>query len=1142
MTTQPMVTYKFQLLSIILIILILSSCQSSKEEPETIDLRCEYLNNPIGIDVLNPHLSWKMKSKERGAAQTAYRIQAATSIALLESETPDLWDSGKIESDQSIQIEYRGNSLNSGTSVFWRVQVWGENGKVMKWSQPAKWEMGLLKKEDWQSKWIGASEFLSKEAWKLPSPLFRKEVRFSKKIKKARVFISGLGYYELYINGQKVGDHVLSPNQTNYDRRDVEKWDEPRIGNMTTTVLYETYDISNDVHEGENALGVILGNGWYIQADRPNDKSLWYDTPRFIAQFEIVFEDGTRQWITSDETWKNSVSPVKYNGLHSGEIYDARLEQEGWNEPGFDDSNWENATVARPPTGTLKAQMSPPDRVTRTIQPVSISEVDKGVYRYDFGEMFSGWARIKISGERGTEIKLRFIEELGPAYGQTDTYILKGVGTEAWEPRFTWHAFRYVEVSGSPAEFALESIEGRVVHTDVKNVGSFECSDTLLNRILKNYQSTQTGNLHGGIPSDCPHRERRGYTGDGQISAKAAIYNFDMATFYTKWLRDIRDAQNHKTGYVPNTTPYQDGGGGTGWGAAYAIIPWYMYQYYGDVRILEEHYQGMLHWMDYLASELDEGGILRDQGLGEWVPPETVEIPADFVNTCYYFYCCDLMTKVATVLEKVSDKNYFENLALDAQKTINTNWFNTENSSYSIGRQGANIFPLGFGITNPDDAEFVFKRLIENVVKNKIHFDTGILATPLLLDVLSDFGRADLAYTIMAQRDFPGFGYMIEKGATTIWETWKGDASHSHPMFGSVCQWFYQYLAGIAPDDNNPGFKHSIIKPFPVRSLNFVMANYPSLYGDIITEWNWNNNDYLLQVTVPANTTAAVHVLAKNRDSVTEGGKSVSRNDQIRFLKMEGNNAVFEVSSGTYQFLSEDCKSMLAKPVLPTPLIYPGDKTLYKGDSVKVSIKSTVADATIYYTLNNSEPDNKSTLYTAPFFIAENTVIKAKMVAEGYNNGFTKTNTINFIDPEINGLRYYYYEGVWTKLPDFSSIEHQKSGIVYECGLDKINAKKDEFALLFEGEIKIDKSGEYEFFINSNDGTCLYLNNQLVVDHDGLHGAELEKAGKIYLEKGFYPILLKYFQAGGGLFLRLQYAGPDIEKQEIPAIKLFQVK
>ena len=494
---QPKRIYKSPILSVLLFVLIVGSCGSLEKRNEIIDLKCEYLNNPLGIDVLSPRLSWEMSSTERGAKQKAYRILVATNEELLQNEMPDLWDSGKTESSQSIQVEYKGKSLKSGMKVFWKVKVWDEKGKALNWSQNANWEMGLLNKEDWQSKWIGAPQLLSKEEWKLPSPLFRKEIQIQKKIKRARAYISGLGYYELYINGEKVGNHVLSPNQTNYDHRDLQKWSEPRVGSMNTTVLYETYDITSNLQQGENALGAILGNGWYIQADRPMENWLWYDTPRLMAQFEIEYADGTRQIVTTDKSWKTSPSPVVYNGLHSGEIYDARMEQPGWNTSGFNDAGWEYAAAVRPPAGVFKAQMSPPDRVTRTIKPVSVTEQEKGIYRYDLGQMISGWACLKLSGPKGTEVKMRFIEELGPTYAQTDTYILKGEGIEVWEPRFTWHAFRYVELSGFPGKLTVDNLEGRVVNTDVKGAGSFECSDTLLNRILKNYRLTQLGNMHG---------------------------------------------------------------------------------------------------------------------------------------------------------------------------------------------------------------------------------------------------------------------------------------------------------------------------------------------------------------------------------------------------------------------------------------------------------------------------------------------------------------------------------------------------------------------------------------------------------------------------------------------------------------------
>jgi alpha-L-rhamnosidase len=1120
--------------------LLFASCQPQKETPKVADLRCEYLENPLGIDVANPRLFWKMEKPGRGAMQTAYRILAASSAELLAKDSADLWDSGVVESNRSIQVEYAGKPLKSGDEVYWRVKIRDENKVESNWSETARWEMGIMNQLEWQAKWTGAPTELFTGDLKNASPLFRKKFTVSGKIKKARVYISGLGYYELYLNSQKVGDHVLSPNQTNFDRRQLEKWSDARIGNMKTTVLYETHDITSALKEGENVAGVILGNGWYLQADRPENPQYLFDSPRMLAQIKIDYEDGRTEWILSDDSWKTAVSPILYNGLHSGEIYDARLEQNGWDKPGFDDSAWVNAELVRPPTGVLKAQASPPDRVTKTIKPVSVSQPEKGIYRYDLGQMISGWARIKISGEKGTKIKLVFTEEFGPTYGQTDTYILKGEGVETWEPRFTWHAFRYVDVFGSPQELTLENLEGQVVNTDVSQAGIFECSNELFNRILENYRWTQLGNLHGGVPSDCPHRERRGYTGDGQISARSAIYSFNMAPFYTKWVGDISDAQNQQNGYVPNTTPYDDGGGGTPWGAAYVIIPWYMYQYYGDVSILKNHYTGMKHWIDFMENSLDNRGILVNQGLGEWVPPDIVEVHPDYVNTCYYFWCCKLMTNVAELLNQPEDKNRFATLAQKAAEDMYKVYFDNEKTVFSVGRQGANAYPLGFGFANENSKKALFGKLVENVESNNLHFDTGILGTPILLEVLTELGRVDLAYTLMNQRDYPSFGYMIEKGATTIWETFQGDVSHSHPMFGSVTQWFYQHLGGIVPDPSQPGFKHTIIKPFPVSGLEFAKTCYPSIYGEIKTNWSFSGDDFNLEVSVPANTTATVFVPAESDEKVTESGKSVTGKNFVKFLRMDGQFAVFEVASGDYSFCSTGAKNMLMKTILPAPVIQPEKQTACTGDSVKVVISSGVKDATIFYTTNGTEPDSASIFYKEPFFITNTAEIKARSMKMGFGTSYVQTCKLNFIDPEKNGINYDYFEGKWMKLPDYRKLPVVKSGTVFEFGLEKIIPTKDEFGISFHGFLQIVEPGDYEFIIRSNDGTILYLDNKPVINHDGPHGADIEKSGKIKLEAGKHPVKLDYFQAGGGLFLQLEYAGPGVQRQIIPPQVLYR--
>lgn len=1124
-----------------LLCLFLAACAPQKVDFVVTDLRCEYLSQPLGIETPSPRLSWKMVSAKKGAAQSAYHILVATSEALLNQNKADLWDTGFVRSDQSSQIEYQGKPLTSGQKLFWKVQIRNQEYLTSAWSEMASWEMALLHSGDWQAKWIGAPASINTGNHKLPAPYLRREFEVKKTIRQARAYISGLGYYELSLNGQKVGDHQLSPNQTNYDRRRLERWNEPKIGNMTTTVLYETHDITSCLKMGRNAIGVWLGNGWYIQADRPDDTMLWYNTPRLLAQLVITYTDDTQEVVVSDEQWKAAISPILYNGLHSGEVYDARLEQKGWNSVGFDDSKWKAAELTEAPTGKLHSQVSPPDRITRSIHPIAISERSPGVYRYDLGEMISGWARLSIQGKKGTQLQLRFLEELGPGYDQTDSYILKGEGLESWEPRFTWHAFRYVEVSGSPVPLTLENLQGRVVNTDIQPAGSFECSNPLLNQLLDNYRRTQLGNVHGGLPSDCPHRERRGYTGDGQISAKAAIYNFDLRQFYTKWLNDIRDAQNHTTGYVPNTTPYQDGGGGTAWGSAYIIIPWYLYQYYGDTRILREHYQGMKHWIEYMKGELDQDGILVNQGLGEWVPPEQVALPPDFVNSCYYYHCCRLMTEISNALDQERDQEQFKLLAEEARMAINKRYFNSDTNLYSVGKQSANAFPLGFGIVEENSADSVFSKLLkEIVVARKAHFDTGILGTPLLLEVLTEQGRADVAYTLMTQRDYPSFGYMIEKGATTIWETWLGDASHSHPMFGSVCAWFYERLGGIAPDPEFPGMKNFLIKPIPVGALSYVNCSYPSAYGTIRSNWKLTATDFQLEVTVPPNSRATVSVPARSEDAVLLNGQPFADNRYVKFQRFEEQMAVYEVNPGSYQFISKGLVSMLKNTVLPTPMIHPGDTLIHMGDSVLVTIHTDTKASGLYYTLNNSEPDTASNHFEKGFYLSNPAIVKARMIQNGGETSYTSVSHIDFVDPKYNGLAVKYYVGAWTRLPDFAKLPVAKEGTSYLFSLEKIAPPKDQFALTFEGDLLIEKTGNYRFYLQSNDGSRLFLDNRLLIDHDGAHSADTEKVGDIELTQGKHPVTLHYFQAGGGLFLQLKYEGPGIEKQEVPAKIIFK--
>ncbi len=1097
-----------------------------------VSLRCEYLDNPLGIDEKKPRLSWIIKEEKNDVRQFAYQILVAGSEKLLEGDSGNIWDSGKIKSAAS-SVEYAGKPLKSRMRYYWKVRFWDQHDVPSMWSMPAFWETGLFE-GDWKAQWTGAVSSLNEpNADILAAPMFRKAF-YLDKTGTGRVYVSGLGYYELFINGKRVGDHQLSPNHSNYDRRQSNDLKEPRVGNMGMRVYYEIYDVTDLLQEGENAIGIWLGNGWYNQNDRAEDRPFSYDTPRFILQLEAGESGEVRYALVSDASWKTHTGPIVYNGVYTGEIYDARMEIPGWNDTGFDDSSWNQAITVRPPAGRLVAQQAPPDRVVRTIKPVAISRPEGNVWRYDMGEVISGWVRLKVKGPAGTKLVLKYSEDFGFNYGQTDTYILKGKGTEIWEPRFTWHAFRYVDVFGAPFEMTPDMVEGVVVHTDVPDAGMFVCSNSLFNKIEENYRRTQLGNMHGGVPSDCPHRERRGYTGDGQIAAEAAIYNFDMAAFYTKWVNDIADGQNAETGYVPNTAPFQHGGGGVAWGSAYVIIPWYMYLYYGDTRILERHYTGMKKYIRYLASQRDADGLIIEPALGVWAAPDPVEVPPSLVSTAYFYHILTLMVHISEITGHSGDRVYFDALAEETRHSFNVKYYRPDQKSYSIGRQGANVFALGFGLVPDSLRKEVFQTLVRHIERDtKGHFDTGMMATPLFLDVLTESGRQDLAYTLMNQRDFPSFGLAIDQGATTLWETWRGSDSHDHPMYGSVCRWFFRGLAGIRPDPEQPGFRHIIIVPKPVRNLRETRAVYHSVQGTVVSHWRLNDKDFVLKIEIPANTEATVYVPARDISGIKVKGK------EVVMKEMKNGNAVYTVPSGKYEFISQNVISQLPAAAISSPVVMPGDTLAFFGDTVMVRMKTSESGLEIHYTLDGSDPGEEDPMFKGPVPVTNTCMIRARAFKGEKRSGLSKVSRIDFIDPEKNGLSYKYYEGAWQRLPDFSKLKPLQTGKAYRPDLREVPVNTNKFALVFTGKLKIKKADDYTFRLNSNDGSRLYIDGKLVIDHDGLHGAE-EKGGKIFLETGLHPIRVEFFQAGGGIFLQLLIEGGGMKKQPVPAWMFFR--
>ncbi|WP_106830136.1 family 78 glycoside hydrolase catalytic domain [Parabacteroides pacaensis] len=900
----PLKTHSF-ILSFFLLLFL--SCNPAEMKVQ--ELTCEYLNTPLAVDTPAPLLSWQLQSTHRGKHQTAYHILVADSPELLKKDQGNIWDSGITQSSRSTRIKYEGKTLTSRSQLYWKVKVWDEQGQPGAWSETAQWEMGLLKSSDWTARWIAPEEDPQPDSSATaPAPYFRKTFSTEKPIRKARIYVCGLGFYELYLNGNRVGDQVLAPAVTNYDKRPLKNLLYHYDDQSTQRCLYNTFDITPLLSEGDNTLGILLGNGWYNQRDRRVEGDMWYDTPRVIAQVEIEYADGTIRTIPTDKTWKVTRGPLLHNGIFTGETYDARLELGNWSENTYKDDHWNPALEVRPPSGTLRSQMAPFDKIVRTITPAFEKKKNDSTYLYSLPETVAGWVQLNVQGKAGSQVKLRFIAEEGEDYGQSDTYILKGEGPEQWEPRFTWHAFRSFEVISPDVAIDTTNLLVKVVNTDVPRSGDFHCSNELFNKIHEAYIRTQDANFHGSISSDCPHRERLGYTGDGQVIAESSLFTYDMTQFYKKWLDDIEDARNHKTGYVTHTAPFAGGGGGPAWGSAYIIMPWLYYNHYADKALLEQHYDGMKQWIAYLSTRTDEKGIVvREEPngwcLGDWCTPGRVEIPEPLVNTAYYYHCTRLMCRIATLLGREKDALSFTKQAAQIKENYHKAFFNPETNHYWEGRQGADVFSLAFDLVPEENKQPVFNALSEHLAKINYHFDTGILATPLLLKVLTRYGRADLAYRVMNQRTAPGFAYVLDDRNSTLWERWDGAASRCHPMFGSVVAWFYNTLAGIDVENSEIETRHLDIKPHMVDGMDFCKASYHSLYGLIRSEWEKDKNGTIrLTVEIPANMTATVHIPRNKTHLIYESNTPVKEVENITILESTSEEMIVKVGSGIYLF------------------------------------------------------------------------------------------------------------------------------------------------------------------------------------------------------------------------------------------------
>ena len=890
------------------------------------NLKCEYLTNPLGVDTTAPRFSWTVETKERNQFQSACQILVASKEQFLQEEKPDMWDSGKIKTNENFNIPYNGEKLESRKQYFWCVRCWDKDGKESPYSNVAFFEMGLLKPGDWQAKWITKKEFkefkvtsnkgLGKhlgDFTHVHAAYFRNEFTAGKGVKNARVHVCGLGYYELRINGLKVGDHVLDPAQTDYFK----------------TALYTTYDISHLVH-GQNVVGIILGNGRHV-------KNYRYPNPKLILQIHLEYEDGRNEIVVSDESWKVSYGPLMENGIYYGEKYDARLEMPGWDSPNFDETDWEKIFATTGPP--LLSQMMPPIRVTERLRPVSIANPSPGMYIYDFGQNFTGWVKLFVRGPRGAEVKLRFAElinndgNLNTATNSvaeaTDIYILSGEGDEVYEPRFTYHGFRYVEITGFPGVPTLKNLEGCFLHSDVEAAGDFQCSNQLINKIHRNTIWGQLSNLMS-IPTDCPQRdERHGWMGDAQLVAEESIYNFDMAAFYTNFLRQIQLAQS-EDGSLPDVVPPYWAflrPADPAWGTAYITIAWNMYFYYGDIRVLGRHYETMRRYVDFLTAQSDNH-IQRHLGkYGDWCPPGSIipkKTPVELTSTWYYYFDVLHLSKIASVLKKEDEFSRLSKLADEIKTSFNDEFLKED--QYAAHRvspvdffpnQTSNTLPLYLDMAPEKKKESVIEKLLYSIIHDHdYHLDTGILGTRYILDVLTQNGYENVAYKIATQESYPSWGYMIAEGATTLWERWEkisggGMNSHNHIMLGSVDAWFYKHIAGIRC--LKPGWEKVGFRPIIEQDLNYATASVKTIKGDFYISWVREENQFTLIASVPVGVSAEISLprlwqefqITESENFIWNKKKLATPNIDIRFLNKEKKYLIFEVGSGYYQFKIE---------------------------------------------------------------------------------------------------------------------------------------------------------------------------------------------------------------------------------------------
>jgi alpha-L-rhamnosidase len=1079
--TQQAHAFARQLQFGLLLFLALSFCSAyASESGAPAQLKCEAMREPLGIDIVHPKLSWQIQDNRRGAKQTAYEIRVAASAETFAQDHADIWDSGRVKSDQSVNVAYAGPPLASGKRYYWQVRAWDQQGQPSPYSQPTWWEMGLLSAQDWKAKWItrdtpvengdrasgvkwiweandnalskptaGRHEFrfsfnldqqpkdatllitakdnvatwvngkqvvqqspignfgrprdpwgsfrvipvgklvakganaIAAEAivemprsgsptqagfiallrvvmpdgkirrfvtgpdWKTSSPQadqswtatgfddsswpkaevvseigppplgtpwpaqpvdsYRRKFDVAKEVRSARIYSTALGSYQLFLNGQRVNDDVLAPGWTDYRKR----------------LVYQVYDVTSRLRQGANALGAILGGGWY--ADGLGWLQIRYNFGpppiRLLVQLDIEYTDGSHDQIVSDESWKVALSPIVNSDIYNGENYDARLEQTGWDQPNFPDARWERVAIAPAPEIPLMAQNFQPIRVTQTLKPKTVTNPTPGAYVFDLGQNMVGWARLHVSGRRGTKIRLRFGEVVmpnGELYTEnlrtaeaTDTYILSGKGSEVFEPHFTFHGFRYVEVTGYPGKPSDAAVDGVVFHTDAPFTIQFQTANNIVNQLWNNILWGQRGNFLS-VPTDCPQRdERLGWMGDAEVFWRTASFNADLAAFSHKFTTDIRDAQGANGAFAdvsPRVGP--TGESAAGWGDGGVIIPWSAYLQFRDATLIDENWSAMEKWMDHIAGANPNFLWLKERGndYGDWLAIGS-KTPKDLIATAFWAYDASLMMHMAQVLNQPGDVEKYGQLFEKIRAAFNQEYVKPDGTVGS-GSQTSDVLALHMNLLPEVLRPVVAQKLVDDINAHYGHLTTGFLGTPYLMIELSNSGHSDVAYGLLLNKTYPSWGYMIEHGATTMWERWNGDQmmgdpsmnSFNHYAYGAVAEWLYRYAAGIDEDTDDPGFHRIILHPQFDSSLGELKATFDSPYGPITSGWKSEGNTVSWNVAIPANTQALLYFPPDTTSTVLEDGKPLQQNEDVRFILRDTVKTVYETGAGSYSF------------------------------------------------------------------------------------------------------------------------------------------------------------------------------------------------------------------------------------------------